>query len=189
MRREMLIAFFGGAFDPPHMGHYLAAAYYLAVESRGELWLMPSVRHAYDKKMAPFAQRAAWCRTMARMLGPRVKVSTLERTLDGERVYTYDVVQALKRHHPRARLRMLVGADAYADRANWNQSQALMAELDFFPVGRGARQVTEHTTLLAMPEVSSTEIRARLQNGEGCEGLVPAPVLRAILKRNPYLPR
>jgi nicotinate-nucleotide adenylyltransferase len=180
----MLLAFFGGAFNPPHMGHYLAASYYLALEPKGALWLMPSAKHPYGKEMAPFSDRVRWCKMMAKSLGTRVSVSTLERRLPGERAYTYLLALALKKKHPRAHLRMLVGADAYADRANWYEADALAKLVEFFPIGRGTRHESPGLPYISLPipEVSSTEIRARLSRGESCRGLVPDAILTDVAK-------
>ncbi len=46
----MEIALFGGSFDPPHVGHLLAAQYVLATEPVGELWLVPVFRHPLGKE-------------------------------------------------------------------------------------------------------------------------------------------
>ena len=52
------IALFGGSFDPPHVGHLLAAAYVLATEPVDELWLVPVFEHPLGKKpAAPFEHR------------------------------------------------------------------------------------------------------------------------------------
>src|SRR4051812_50118580 len=61
----MEIALFGGSFDPPHVGHLLAAAYVLATEPVGELWLVPVNEHPFGKRLAaPFEHRAALCEAM-----------------------------------------------------------------------------------------------------------------------------
>src|SRR5712691_8284670 len=55
----MEIALFGGSFDPPHVGHLLAAAYVLATEPVDELWFVPVFGHPLGKPLhAPFEHRA-----------------------------------------------------------------------------------------------------------------------------------
>jgi len=49
------VALFGGSFDPPHVGHLLAAAYVLATEPVDELWFVPVLQHPFDKPLvAPY---------------------------------------------------------------------------------------------------------------------------------------
>ena len=183
MIRDMKrVTFFGGAFDPMHMGHYLACAYFLACEPDEDLWIIPSFKHPYDKQMAPFADRVRWCSMVAALLGPRASVSTIEKDIDGVG-RTFTVVQALKARFADTRFRMIVGADAYADRSKWFMASELEKAIEFFPVGRGERTMEGH---LAMPEVSSTEVRARLARGDSCSGLVPDSVLADVLRSNYY---
>ena len=181
-REQKRVTFFGGAFDPPHMGHYLAAAYFLACEPKDELWLIPSYQHPYDKQMAPFGSRVRWCTMMAKILGPRASVSLIEQEIHGVG-RTYVVLQALKERFTDTRFRMIVGADAYADRHKWYNAELLEKELDFFAIGRGARTAEGR---LAMPDVSSTEIRERLAKGASCNGLLPAKVLEDVLRSRCY---
>ncbi len=58
----MRIALFGGAFDPPHIGHVLCACYALQVAELDTLWVLPSASHPYGKPMRPFGDRMAMCR-------------------------------------------------------------------------------------------------------------------------------
>ena len=52
------IALFGGSFDPPHVGHLLAAAYVLATEPVDELWFVPVLQHPLGKPLlASFEHR------------------------------------------------------------------------------------------------------------------------------------
>ena len=54
----------------------------------------------------------------------------------------------------------------------------LLAQISFFAVGRGNERSEQGH--LAMPDISSTEVRARLSAGESCAGLVPAPILALV---------
>src|SRR4051812_50049306 len=68
----MEIALFGGSFDPPHVGHLLAAAYVLATDPVGELWLVPVNEHPFGKRLAaPFEHRATLCEAMIEDAGLR----------------------------------------------------------------------------------------------------------------------
>src|SRR5207245_3074255 len=69
------IALFGGSFDPPHVGHLLAAAYVLAVEPIDELWLVPVYQHPFAKPLvASYEHRVALCERLATQL-PRTRGS------------------------------------------------------------------------------------------------------------------
>jgi nicotinate-nucleotide adenylyltransferase len=175
------IGIFGGAFDPPHMGHLLAATYFLACDTKARLIVVPSLRHPFGKQMAPFAVRARWCQTLAALLGPRASVSTVEEKIAGTG-RSLLVVRALRSKYPRAAFSLIVGADAYAGRDKWFEIAALEQEAEFFVLGRGAQSGAH----LAMPEVSSSELRARLAQGLSCEGLVPERILQQVIRSQLY---
>lgn len=177
----MRIGIFGGAFDPPHMGHLLAATYFLACDPQARLLIVPSLRHPWDKQMAPYATRLAWCRTLAKLLGPRARVSTIEEAIKGTG-RTLLVVRALRKKFPKATFSIVVGADAYAGRAKWFEIENLERESEWFVLGRGDAQA-DH---LSIPEVSSHAIRARLAAGDTCAGLVPEVILAQVLESRAY---
>lgn len=184
------IALLGGAFDPPHRGHFLLASYYLALHPDAALWLLPSFAHPFGKAMAPFEWRLQWCELMAQSLGSRAAVCNVEQTMQTSaqpRIgYTFDVIQALKLENPQVtKWVWLIGADAYAQRHTWHRAAELAQMVHFFVVGRG--DVLSPQGGLAMPEISSSEIRRRLQQGESCEGLLLPAVAQAVQRSGCYL--
>ena len=69
------IALFGGSFDPPHVGHLLAAAYVLAVEPVDELWFVPVLAHPFGKQFqGTYDHRVELCEKLVQQL-PRARVS------------------------------------------------------------------------------------------------------------------
>src|ERR1041384_419210 len=95
----MRIALFGGSFNPPHVGHQLAALYVLETAAVDELWFVPAFRHPFDKPLADFEDRMTMCQRAAAALGPRVRVSDIERALGGPS-RTLRTVQTLVQRHP-----------------------------------------------------------------------------------------
>jgi nicotinate-nucleotide adenylyltransferase len=80
----MRVAFFGGSFNPPHVAHQLVALYVLETAAVDELWMVPCLKHPFDKALAPFPQRLRMCELAAAALGPRARVSDIEGRLGGE---------------------------------------------------------------------------------------------------------
>src|SRR5258708_12302536 len=114
------IALFGGSFDPPHIGHLLAAAYVLSTEPVDELWLLPVHEHPLGKKMAAsFDHRVELCEKAARDL-KRVRVSRAEEELGGEG-RTVDLLEHLHAAHPQHRWALVLGADLAAERSQWKR--------------------------------------------------------------------
>lgn len=170
----MRVALFGGSFNPPHVGHQLLALYVLETEPVDELWLVPCWKHSFDKALAPFEHRLRMCERAAAALGPRARVSDVEARLGGEKSRTLLTVKALQAAHPATEFSLVIGADLQAEMDVWYGAEELKRTVPIIVVGRGGFPGLEG---VAMPAVSSSEIRARLQRGESVQGLVPRSVL------------
>ncbi len=83
----MVVAIYGGSFNPPHVGHALVAAWLLWTRQADAVWLLPVFRHAFEKRhnkaLVPWADRLAWCEAFAQDVDPRVRVEAIE----AERMY------------------------------------------------------------------------------------------------------
>jgi nicotinate-nucleotide adenylyltransferase len=180
----MEIALFGGSFDPPHVGHVLAASYVFATEPVDELWFVPVFGHPLGKKLsASFELRAALCEKAVADL-PRAKVSRVEAELAGEG-RTVDLLEHLHRQHPQHRWALVLGSDLAAERPQWKRfdrieelARIIPLQRAGFPSGSGAGAV--------LPEISSTEVRALLASGGDASRLVPRAVLQAIRQAGAY---
>src|SRR6185312_2197168 len=134
--RLMRVAIFGGSFNPPHVAHQMAALYVLETAPVDELWLVPAVRHAFGKALAPFADRLAMCERAAAALGPRVRVSAIERELGGES-RTLRTVRRLQQDHPADSFSLVIGADLLGEVPSWLGGAELQRTVPFIVVGRG----------------------------------------------------
>jgi len=183
----MEIALFGGSFDPPHVGHLLAATYVLATEPIGELWFVPVNEHPFGKKLAaPFEHRAELCEAMIADAGlRRARVSRLEAEIGGE-VRTVDLLEHLKARHPEHSFALVVGSDLDAERSQWKRFDRVQQLARIVELRRGG---FEGGAGAILPEVSSTEVRALLASGGDASRLVPAEVLRRIRAAGTYVPR
>jgi nicotinate-nucleotide adenylyltransferase len=179
-------ALYGGSFDPPHVGHLLAMAYVLGAARVDGLLMVPCFLHRFEKRLAPFDERMEMARRCAEVLGPRVEVSDIEGRIGGES-RTLTTVKALLAERPGSEISVVIGADLLAERERWFGYEELARIAGFFVVGRAhyADHADGHV-LVPIPDVSSTEIRARVRRGETIEGLVPSAVADHIAARGLY---
>ena len=176
------IALFGGSFDPPHVGHLLAASYVLATEPVDELWLVPVFEHPLGKKpAAPFEHRVELCERLARDL-PRTRVSRAEQESGEAR--TVDLLEWLQRKHPGTKFALVLGTDLNAERPQWKNFDRIQQLARLITVQRGG--FTQGETNVVLPEVSSTHVRALLKSGGEVSHLVPREVLAAIRAARTY---
>lgn len=192
---ERRIALFGGSFNPPHVGHLLAAAYVRAVAPVDAVWLMPAHRHPFGKKLVSFEDRVALCQALASHLRG-VDVTRVEEEVPGEG-RTIHTIEHLQRLHPGTRFALVVGTDILSETHKWFEFDRLVTMVDLIVLARSGHRVVERPTSgplanatylwdVPMPEVSSTEVRARLQEGRPVEQLVPAAVLKIVRERGLY---
>jgi len=182
----MRVALFGGSFNPPHVAHQLAALYVLETAPVDELWFIPAFRHGMGKPLLPFEDRLEMTALAAAALGPRVKVSDVERTIGGES-RTLHTLRRLRELHPGHAFSLVIGADLVAEVPSWLGGDELARTVPFTVVGRGRDGAPGGG--VAMPELSSTEVRERLGAGKSVAGLVPRAVLDYIYARGLYAAR
>ena len=183
----MRIALLGGSFDPPHLGHLLAAAQVLLLHEPDGLWLVPCRRHPFGKPLAPFTDRLAMVAEAVRPFGPRVVASGAEAEAEqaGSDGTTVELLRFLRARRPEDRLLLVVGADILLEKARWARwdeierlAQVVIVNRRGFPEQPGGGP--------ALPEVSSTGIRDRIARGLPPSGLVPASVERYVRQKGLY---
>ncbi len=162
------VAVFGGSFDPPHMGHVLVPPWVFARGYADRVLVVPTFRHPFGKTSAPFLRRLALSRLAFRGQAPRVQVSDLESRLAGDGdglVYTVHLLEAVARRNPGARVRLVVGSDILASgqHERWHSWPDITARFDPVVVPRAGHAPSE---VCMLPEVSSREVRGRIQAGD-----------------------
>jgi nicotinate-nucleotide adenylyltransferase len=113
------IGVFGGTFDPPHVGHLIAAQDAALALGLDRILFVPAAS-------PPHKQDAALteARVRARMLAlaiegdERFGIDTLELERPGES-YTVDTLRELVDRQPGVRWTLLMGADQYEEFATW----------------------------------------------------------------------
>jgi len=178
------VALFGGSFNPPHVAHQMVALYVLETAPVDEVWFVPAYEHAFGKPLAPYADRLQMCELAAAALRPRVRVSSVEGEIGG-RSLTLRTVRRLAELHPEHAFSLVIGSDLQGDVPTWYGADELQRTISFIVVGRAGAAPAE-SGAIAMPEVSSTAVRAALAAGKAVDGLVPRAVLDYILRKGLY---
>jgi nicotinate-nucleotide adenylyltransferase len=157
--------------------------YVLETASVDELWLVPCWKHAFDKALAPYAQRLRMCELAAAALGPRARASDIEGRLGGES-RTLLTIKALRQERPDCEFHLVVGADIEPELPAWYGAEELLRTVPRIVVGRGG---FAGGPAIAMPELSSTEARRRLAAGQSVDGLLPKSVAEYIREHGLYV--
>jgi nicotinate-nucleotide adenylyltransferase len=170
----------GGTFDPPHIGHLLAASDACEALSLDKLLFVPAAVPPY-KSHSVQGSPAQRLRMLELTIGndPRFEASRLEVDRDGLS-FTVDTLAALSAQLPGASLFMLIGEDLATQIASWRDA-ARIAQLATIVVLARSTAVTASALESSLPmtrlatrriELSSTEIRDRVQTGRSIHGFV-----------------
>jgi len=190
------VGIYGGTFDPIHIGHLLVGQEVFLQCELDHLLFMPSgvPPHKQYAGMASAKDRAEMVR-LALDGQEHFTVCLYELEREGKS-YTVDTLQGLKEELPSsAELFLIIGADNAVDMRSWynpeavlNMAQVLVAERPGFvrdridPVLKAKMQFVQ-TPLL---EISSTEIRQRVQLQRPIRYWVPDAVAQYIFSHNLY---
>ena len=178
------IALLGGSFNPPHVAHVMAAYWVLETQGVAEAWLLPSYRHPFGKALAPWEDRVRMCELAARAVrGLHLCTAEAELADDPLVGKTARTLEHLAAKHPDLSFALVVGADVLADLPRWYRFDRVRELARIVVVGRQGHAGTDAP---ALPDVSSTEIRARIARGEDVSGLVPRRVLEYVRERGLY---
>ncbi|MCA9673082.1 MAG: nicotinate (nicotinamide) nucleotide adenylyltransferase [Myxococcales bacterium] len=177
------LALLGGSFNPPHLAHQMLAMAVLSTRQADELWVIPCYRHALGKALEPFEHRVAMCRAAVAELGPRVRVSEIEREL-GEPSRTLRTVERIEADQPGRRLALVIGADILGETDEWYRWPEIERRVDVLVFGRVGYDAGRD--VITLPDISSTEVRSRLADGRPVEHLLPAAVHDYIVAHGLY---
>ena len=169
------IGVFGGAFNPPHLGHLAAARCFADTLALDRVIVLPA--GAPPLKEAPEgsspADRLRLCELT--FTDPRFFVDAREQQRPGVS-YTVDTLRALRGEHPDSKIYMLAGADQLARFTLWKDWREILRmcvlcvlRRDGAPLSIPPELPQDRVRLLpgfTPVEISSTRIRETLGAGE-----------------------
>lgn len=160
MRKQ--IGFFGGSFNPPHLGHAMAVTYALLEEGLDKVIVMPSGRHPFGKKLEDDIDRYYMCLKTFGIFGDKVEVSLWEanQAIEGKINYTVNTLSYIKKQYPDADIRLIIGEDAFADFELWERHDDIAEMASPFIIL--PRNTDDEDSNSPIPNISSTEIRKAL---------------------------
>jgi nicotinate-nucleotide adenylyltransferase len=193
------LGIFGGTFDPPHVGHLLAASDAIEHLTLDRLVFVPAAVQPLKagRATASAAHRLAMVRLTVGA-DPRLETDSVEVDRKGLS-YTVDTLREFARRYPSAERYFLVGADVLASFAQWRDPQTVLdlatlavltrrADAGDDVAGEAMRvdeqrhhvasrlsdELARRSTLVPTRriDVSSTEIRDRVRSGRSIHGFV-----------------
>ena len=193
----------GGSFDPVHNGHIG-----LAVDARNQLGLdevllIPAKLQPFklDKNMVSGEQRLEMIRLA---VADKPGLTPCDYELQQEQIsYTYKTLKAISEMEgPDTEVYFLTGTDSLLQIDRWKNADEMLRTYNFVVGSRPGYKDDElrerieflkkeyNTNVIKVDNnqlnISSTDIRHKLESGEGLSGLVPEVVERYIIEHGLY---
>jgi nicotinate-nucleotide adenylyltransferase len=191
------IGIFGGTFDPIHSGH-LETAETVRRALGLDRMLLVVANEPWQKEglrpVTPAEDRYAMV-VAAVVDRPGLEPCRIEIERGGPS-YTIDTVHELCRLYPGCHLTLVVGADVVPGLHSWHDEAALRSEVALAIVDRPGAELRDPprgwssvTVPVAPFDVSSTDLRSRIEVGLSVDGLIPEGVMHCIALRGLYATR
>jgi nicotinate-nucleotide adenylyltransferase len=189
----------GGTFSPIHIGHMIMAENALGDLDLDEVLFMPAGRPPHKDAEEPVSPVHRIEMVEAAISGrPGFSCSRLDVD-HGELSYTWRLLERITDRYPGADLWFIVGGDSLYDFRSWARPQRVLElarlaviERPGFPVDESILEslpgMRERVDIVRAPlcDVSSTDLRERIESGRSIRYLVPEPVRIHIEKNGLY---
>lgn len=188
----MRIGIFGGTFDPIHSGHLVLAEQCREQCKLEEVWFVPAALPPH-KLTALITSPKSRCEMIEYAIAgnPAFRLNTIELDRIGPS-FTVTTLEQLHLQEAGLDLFLLIGADSLKDLPHWREPARILELATVVAVNRGDRPLPDRSELrsvvgsaadqrivtVSMPgiEISSTDIRCRVQERRSIRYLVPRAV-------------
>lgn len=187
---------FGGSFDPIHLGHLLLAETAWEELHLDRILFIPAHRSPWKEGTSALSEQRWEMLNLA--VAGRSGFETSRLELDRQPPsYTVDTLRVLVREFPGDEFWLILGADGIREFADWRSSDEILT-LARLAVGHRPGHIPslpleltkyeERIMFLSGPccQLSSTEIRERVNKGQSVRYRVPLDVERYIMEKGLY---
>lgn len=200
MAKKDKIAILGGTFNPPHNGHIHLLKAFSEEFDFDKILIIPTAvpPHKEVKELASGEQRLKMCELAFE--GCEICDYEIKR---GGKNYTADTLDYLKSVYPESRFYFIMGTDMLLSFASWRDPERIIKNAVLLCDSRESRVSADELRRFAKEkleldetrciisdvkplEISSTEVRERIKNGESVEKLLPQRVREYIEKEGLY---
>ena len=183
---------FGGTFNPLHNGHLTIARSVLEQGLADEVWILITPCNPWKKDQILLDDHLRY-----KMVRDAVKdihgieASDYEFNLP-KPSYTANTLRHISADYPDREFILTIGADNWVKFDNWRESDFILSNYRIIVYPRSGfeiKDIPQGVTELNCPlvDVSSTDIRSKIQAGEPINEMVPASVARTIADLKLYL--
>ncbi len=197
----MKIGYFGGTFDPPHLGHMiLAAEAFYQLELDSLQWILtPFPPHKNSMPITPVEGRLEMLKLVVDK-HPGFEISSVDLERDPPH-YAADTVEILRAENPTSELVYLIGEDSLFDLPDWYAPNRFLDNVDQLAVALRPKINSDLTKLESslpglrekiyylsdtMLQISSSFIRERIRNSGPVRHLLDLEVYQYLVENELY---
>lgn len=195
----MKTGIFGGAFNPVHNGHLALAEQYKKALSLDRIIFIPTANPPH-KSSDGLIDGKHRINMLELCVGENELVSDIEFMRDGKS-YTYLTICKLKEMYPDDEFYLIVGADQFFYFEKWYEFEEILSACTVVTAAREKNQYdemldfkNEHPKLkdvvvseFDVIDISSSQIRDMIKNGEDVSCYIPESVNRYIKEHRLYV--
>lgn len=188
----MNIVLFPGSFNPIHIGHLFLIKELLKLEGVDQVWI--SVTPLNPLKDANEIWPTSFRKELVKksiLTVPKVRLTEVEEELPFP-LYTYNTLEYLKKQYPQHQFSLLVGEDNFSSFDRWYKSQELIKTFPLYIFPRRLNSISPKKNQYSgidvswldapMMDVSSSEIRNKINKCEPFGDLVPCDIEKKIIE-------
>lgn len=183
----MKIGIYGGTFDPIHNGHLILAQDAIEFLNVDRIIFMPNVISPHKEETTPAPKELRYSMVEAAVADePRFEVSDWEIQRQPPS-YSIDMVLHLMERFADSEFFFLIGEDNLAQLHTWRRVEELHKLVTFVVFTRGMSDtVHPYVTIKRRIDISASEIRLRVAQGQSIRYFVPESVLTIIEENKLY---
>ena len=184
----MNLYFYGGTFDPPHIGHKIVVDYFL---NNGDQFLIIPTYQSPFKTYKPisYSHREKMLKIMFSDLLEKIKIIDFE--YKNKSKYTFNTIKFLKEKYPNYNINMILGVDQFNEIDSWKSSDYVLNSINLFVISRPGYKVKEKKNNVKFIDdisvnISSKKIRDNISSLDKIEPMLDRGVLEYIIENKIY---
>lgn len=194
----MKISLFGGAFDPPHLGHQQVAEKMLEHDLVDEVWFVPVFKHPWARSLhkeflTSYEKRVEMLEFLVKVINEKMGVEKTRIAHYKDISYTYNTLMYFSQKYSEHELSWIMGSEYLSKFDQFLAMHPKLLDFSFFIYPRKGYAFDpiykNMTALKDMSEIdiSSTKVRQSVKNDDSFSHLVLPQVRDYIVKENLYI--
>ncbi len=187
------VGIYGGSFNPIHNGHVQLAKHILRLSTLDEIWFMVSPQNPLkpQNELLDDHLRLEMTHT-ALQKEPKLIACDTEFHLS-KPSYTWSTLRHLSTEHPETSFTLIIGADNWLVFNQWAHHEDILRNYEIIiyprinaPINKQSLPHNVHLLDTPLYNISSTEVRRRIQQGEDVNQLIPPKIIPLATRYYPH---